>query len=141
MKLYFHIMTSLLLVIGGTHQAQAANCFLDNYQYCWQFNSVNSTATANYYSGTMKNWVGGPFGAAATELNGIEGISAVSSDFGTSFHYNLKWTMLGGQGAWANSDGYGIGVITKFVPVPCPCDRFINSLQAGTVSAGPRPGE
>ncbi len=105
-RLFIASVCTMMLSVGSVQ----AFCLIDSVGYEWNVDIVETTATATYLSGTMTN-SSGTFGAGVT-ANG--NAIAFSSDFGTGFHYNLKFVRGVGSGPWINSDGGGgRGTITS----------------------------
>ena len=125
------ILAAVLILAGGS--AQAA-CYVDNFGYRWNIKLTSSTPAADFYSGTMTN-SSGTFGGSAI-FNKDTNASSIGSNFGTSFHYNLKWSFNGATGTWINQDtGGGNGKVTAFVP----CGATATARVADT--SDPKPGE
>ena len=108
------ILAVALTLAAGSAQATAL-CYVDNYGYKWHLKLVKSTPTSEFYNGTMTNSAG-KHGASAL-FNKDNNASSVGSDYGTSFHYNLKWSFNGASGSWINQDpnAGAHGKVTSFV--------------------------
>lgn len=121
-----------VLAAMGIQATASAACFVDNYNYTWDLEVVNDTASHLFFSGTMTNGSGTNEASAIYTKN--SSFVSVASDFGTGFHYSLVWGLTGGSGAFINTQGSGSGTVTSFAPCTA-------AAAASAPVSGRAPGE